>query len=100
MDLVTNEHTLDTKNPNKIPPHRFSADESLLVHAVQRNSADGGTEMLVRDGPSAPWRSWDDPTHDLEVLGVSADGRRSCANGSRRRQVPAGRPHLADGENG
>jgi dipeptidyl aminopeptidase/acylaminoacyl peptidase len=77
VDLVTGAHALDTKNPGGVAPHRFTADHGLVVRAVQRTTSEGGTEVLVRDGQSAPWRSWltADPTHDLEVLGVSADGR-------------------------
>jgi dipeptidyl aminopeptidase/acylaminoacyl peptidase len=77
VDLTTGERVLDTENPGGVAPHRFVADEELIVRAVQRPTADGGTEVLVRDAPSTPWRSWltVGPTHELEVLGFSADGR-------------------------
>jgi dipeptidyl aminopeptidase/acylaminoacyl peptidase len=77
VDLGTGERVLDTKNPGEVSPHRFTADEALVVRAARRNTAPGGTEVLVRDGPSAPWRSWlaVDPTYELEVVGFGGDGR-------------------------
>jgi dipeptidyl aminopeptidase/acylaminoacyl peptidase len=77
VDLSTSEHVLDTKNPGGVAPHRFVADEALVVRAVQRTTADGGNEILVREGHSAPWRSWltADSTYELEVLSFTGDGQ-------------------------
>jgi dipeptidyl aminopeptidase/acylaminoacyl peptidase len=107
VDLSTGERVLDTKNPGGVSPHRFTADEALVVRAVQRNTRDGGTEVLVRDGQSAPWRSWltADPTYELEVLGFSGDGRALLlrtdlgADKSRlvARAVADGREQVIDG---
>jgi dipeptidyl aminopeptidase/acylaminoacyl peptidase len=107
LDLRTGERVLDTKNPGGVSPHRFTADEALVVRAVQRNTKDGGTEVLVRDGSSAPWRSWltIDHTHDIEVLGFTGDGRslllRSDEGADKARLVARaitdGREHVIDG---
>jgi dipeptidyl aminopeptidase/acylaminoacyl peptidase len=77
VDLSTGQHVLDTKNPGGVAPHRFVADGTLDVRAVHRTTPDGGGEVLVREGPSAPWRSWltVDSSYDLDVLGFTADGQ-------------------------
>jgi dipeptidyl aminopeptidase/acylaminoacyl peptidase len=76
VNVLTGALVLDTKNPGKVPGNQFFADSNLVVRAAQRTAPDGGTEVLVRAGPSAPWRSWltADSTYLLLVDAFSEDG--------------------------
>lgn len=55
------------------------ADRALTVRAALRPTADGGVEVLVRDGPEAGWsvalRGGRDDDIATRLLGVGADGR-------------------------
>ncbi len=76
LNLITGTLVLDTKNPGRVPGNQFFADRTLVVRAVQCTTADGGTEILVRDGTSAPWRTWltADPTYYLAIEAFNEDG--------------------------
>ncbi len=76
VNVLTGALVLDTKNPGGVPGNQFYADNELRVRAARRTTPDGGTEVLVRDGPSAPWRSWltADSTYLLLVDAFSEDG--------------------------
>ncbi len=76
LNVMTGALVLDTKNPGGVPANQFFADRTLQVRAVERMTSDGGNEVLVRDVPSAPWRSWltADSTYILTVDGFSPDG--------------------------
>ncbi len=76
LDVDSGRLALDTKNPGGIPDNWFYADETLTMRAVQRVRGDGGTELLVRDGPSGAWRPWlgADTSHTLSVEGFTGDG--------------------------
>jgi dipeptidyl aminopeptidase/acylaminoacyl peptidase len=77
LNLATGALALDTKNPGGVPANGFHADHTLKVRAAQRMREDGGTELLVRDEPSAAWRAWlaADTSYSLAVEGFSDDGQ-------------------------
>jgi dipeptidyl aminopeptidase/acylaminoacyl peptidase len=76
LNVITGAFVLDTKNPGGVRGDGYIADSTLRVRAVRRNTADGGNEVLVRDGPSDSWRSWltADSTHNLRVDAFNAQG--------------------------
>jgi dipeptidyl aminopeptidase/acylaminoacyl peptidase len=77
LNVTTGALVLDTKNPGGIAGNAFFADHVLQVRAVQHNIGNGATEILVRDTPSDPWRSWltHDQTYDLAVEAFTGDGK-------------------------
>ncbi|MFB3903187.1 MAG: alpha/beta fold hydrolase [Acidobacteriota bacterium] len=76
INLITGTAVLDTKNPGRVPGYQFFADRALVVRAAQRTTENGGIEVLVRDGPSAPWRSWmtADSSYNLAIEAFTEDG--------------------------
>ena len=76
VKVLTGELVLDAKNPGGVSGSQFFADHRLIVRAVQRTAPGGGTEVLVRDGPGSPWRSWltADSTYNLAIEAFSEDG--------------------------
>jgi len=77
LNVATGALALDTTNPGGVPANGFHADHTLKVRAAQRIREDGGTELLVRDDPSAPWRTWlaADTSYILAIEGFSEDGQ-------------------------
>jgi dipeptidyl aminopeptidase/acylaminoacyl peptidase len=77
LDVATGALTLDTTNPGGVPGNWFYADARLKVRAALRVRDDGGTELLVRDDPAGPWRTWlgADTSYTLSVEGFSEDGQ-------------------------
>jgi dipeptidyl aminopeptidase/acylaminoacyl peptidase len=75
LNVRTAALTLDTENPGDIT--NWVADATLQVRGARVATADGGTEIRVRDEPRAPWRSWlkAGPEEILELEGWSADGK-------------------------
>jgi dipeptidyl aminopeptidase/acylaminoacyl peptidase len=75
LTLSTGALTLDTENPGDV--QGWVADRSLNVVAAQASTADGGTEIRVRDGAASPWRALltVGPEEIVNLAGVSADGK-------------------------
>jgi dipeptidyl aminopeptidase/acylaminoacyl peptidase len=74
LDLKTGGLTFDTENPGDVLG--FLADAKLHVLLAQAQTEDGGTELRVRDGVHAPWRSFVKVGSEENVSAVdfSADG--------------------------
>src|SRR5690242_9694771 len=75
IDLSSGAARLDTQNPGDV--EQWIADDNLKVRAAAATTADGGTEIRVRDGVRAPWRAIERATSkdELEVFDFSRDGR-------------------------
>jgi len=77
LDLRTGALRLDTENPGDVS--RFYADHRMRVRAADAIRPDDSTEVRVRDGAKAPWRTLlavgdDEMNSDLTgVVGFSAD---------------------------
>jgi len=75
LDPRTGETTLDTENPGGISA--FADDAGMIVRAGVVQHPDATHEIVVRDGPDAPWRTLarfgaEDGTP--EVAGFTPDG--------------------------
>jgi dipeptidyl aminopeptidase/acylaminoacyl peptidase len=55
VDLRNGAVELDTKNPGDVAG--WLADDNMIVRAATITTADGGTEIRLRDGAGAPWRT-------------------------------------------
>jgi dipeptidyl aminopeptidase/acylaminoacyl peptidase len=55
LDLRTGALTLDTENPGDVGG--WGADSKFQVRAAQAQTADGGTEIRVRDDVKSPWKT-------------------------------------------
>jgi dipeptidyl aminopeptidase/acylaminoacyl peptidase len=55
IDLRTGAVELDTENPGDIAG--WLADDNMIVRAATVTTADGGTEIRIRDGAANPWRT-------------------------------------------
>jgi dipeptidyl aminopeptidase/acylaminoacyl peptidase len=75
IDLGTGAARLDTQNPGDVD--EWIADNNLVVRAAAATTADAGTEIRVRDGTHAPWRTIEHagPEEELFALDFSRDGR-------------------------
>jgi dipeptidyl aminopeptidase/acylaminoacyl peptidase len=75
VDLRTGTMLLDTRNPGTVI--EWAATDDFQVRAGLAGLPDGGQEILVRDGPKAPWRSLTrvGPEDTLLLLDLTADGR-------------------------
>lgn len=77
LDLETGELSLKAKNPGDFS--RWVPDRSLAVTGAIRSRPDGGSDFMVRDSESAPWRKlvgWDYSEGLANgPLGFSRDGR-------------------------
>jgi dipeptidyl aminopeptidase/acylaminoacyl peptidase len=75
LDPRTGETTLDTENPGTISS--FADDAEMVVRAGVVQHPDASHEILVRDGPGAPWRTLARfPAEDgmPEIAGFTPDG--------------------------
>jgi dipeptidyl aminopeptidase/acylaminoacyl peptidase len=75
VDLRTGAVELDTVNPGDVAG--WLADDDMVVRAATVTTSDGGTEIRIRDGETAPWRtlmkaSMED---DLAPLDFTRDGQ-------------------------
>jgi dipeptidyl aminopeptidase/acylaminoacyl peptidase len=75
IDLRTGAVALDTKNPGDVGG--WLADDDLLVRAATITTPDGGTEIRIRDGASAPWRTLMKASMEdyLAALDLAKDGK-------------------------
>jgi dipeptidyl aminopeptidase/acylaminoacyl peptidase len=77
LDPSTGNATLDTQNPGTISA--FVDDTEMRIRAGVIQHADASTEIVVRDGVDAPWRTLArfDPDDGTPMLaGFTTDGRR------------------------
>jgi dipeptidyl aminopeptidase/acylaminoacyl peptidase len=74
LDLATGALTLDTQNPGDVVG--WGADAKFRVRAAQVSTADGGTEIRVRDDAKSPWKTLlkVGPDEILDFQDFSADG--------------------------
>src|SRR5439155_813143 len=56
LNLATGALVFDTQNPGDVVG--WGADPRLQVRAAQVVTAEGGTEIRIRDTAKSPWRSW------------------------------------------
>jgi dipeptidyl aminopeptidase/acylaminoacyl peptidase len=82
LDLRTGGITLEAENPGDVVG--FFADPGFVVRAAQASTADGGTEIRVRDDAKSPWRSWIKvgPDEILNFVGFTADGKGAYLDSS------------------
>ena len=75
IDLRTGAVELDTKNPGGVA--RWLADDDMIVRAATITTADGGTELRIRDSTAGPWRTLIKARmeENLAALDFSKDGR-------------------------
>jgi dipeptidyl aminopeptidase/acylaminoacyl peptidase len=55
LDPRTGESVLDTENPGTVAA--FATDAAMVVRAGVAQRADASSEVIVRDGAGAPWRT-------------------------------------------
>jgi dipeptidyl aminopeptidase/acylaminoacyl peptidase len=70
LTLSTGALVLDTKNPGDV--QGFVSDADLHVRAAQVGTADGGTEIRVRETVASPWKTLIKVGPD-EILGAAGD---------------------------
>jgi dipeptidyl aminopeptidase/acylaminoacyl peptidase len=75
LRLSTGALTLDTENPGDVLG--WGSDKEFRVRAAQVGTADGGSEIRVRDDASSPWRTLVQvgPEEILEFHDFSGDGK-------------------------
>ncbi len=75
LNLQTGALALDTQNPGDVAG--WQADSKLNVRGAQVQTADGGTEIRVRDNAQSAWRTLAKvgPEENLALLDFSADGK-------------------------
>jgi dipeptidyl aminopeptidase/acylaminoacyl peptidase len=75
LNLRTGALVLDTQNPGDVVGWHF--DPQFRIRAASVSTSDGGTELRVRDDPSAPWRTLlkVGPDENLGHLDFTADGK-------------------------
>jgi dipeptidyl aminopeptidase/acylaminoacyl peptidase len=75
LNLRTGAVELDTENPGDV--NAWVADAKMVVRGAQVPTPDGGTELRVRDGVKAPWRTLlkAGPEENLSLAGFSLDGK-------------------------
>ncbi|MGA2393676.1 MAG: S9 family peptidase, partial [Candidatus Lustribacter sp.] len=76
ISLASGDGKLDTENPGDVAG--WTADTNLIVRAAIRANPDGSYAILVRDQPSAAWRTLIEPTPDdgiPSIVGFTPDGR-------------------------
>lgn len=75
LTLATGALVLEATNPGTALG--YLTDKNLNVVAAQQSTADGGTEILVRDNAQSPWRSLIKvgPEETLDLLEVTDDGK-------------------------
>ena len=82
LDVVTGAVVLDTENPGDVVG--WGADPRLAVRAAQVATAEGGTEIRIREADRSPWKSWIKvgPEEILGFEGFTADGRSAILTSS------------------
>jgi hypothetical protein len=74
IDLRTGAVELDTRNPGDVAG--WLADDDMIVRAATVTTADGGTEIRIRDSAAGAWRRLMKAgiEDDLDALDFSKDG--------------------------
>ena len=82
LNLATGALVFDTQNPGDVVG--WGADPRLQVRAAQVVTAEGGTEIRIRDTAKSPWRSWVKvgPEEILDFQDFTADGRSAILTSS------------------
>ncbi len=82
LNLTTGALALDTQNPGDVVG--WGTDAKFQVRAAQVSTADGGTEVRVRDDAKSPWKTLVKvgPDEILSFEGFSADGRTAYLTSS------------------
>jgi dipeptidyl aminopeptidase/acylaminoacyl peptidase len=75
VNLRTGALELDTENPGDVAG--WMADHNMVVRSAEVATPEGGTEIRVRTGARAPFKSWMKvgPEETLEVHGFTPDGK-------------------------
>ena len=82
LNLTTGALVLDTENPGDVVG--WGTDSKFQVRAAQASTADGGTEVRVRDDVKSPWKTLVKvgPDEILNFEGFSADGKTAYLTSS------------------
>ena len=82
LNLVTGALVFDTENPGDVVG--WGADAKLQVRAAQVATAEGGTEIRIRDTVKSAWKSWVKvgPEEILDFQDFTADGRGAILTSS------------------
>ena len=82
LNLTTGALALDTQNPGDVVG--WGTDAKFQVRAAQVSTADGGTEVRVRDDAKSPWKTLVKvgPDEILSFEGLSADGKTAYLTSS------------------
>ena len=82
VNLETGGLALDTQNPGDVAG--WGTDAKFQVRAAQVSTADGGTEIRVRDDAKSPWKTLlkVGPDEILNFEGFSADGKTAYLTSS------------------
>jgi dipeptidyl aminopeptidase/acylaminoacyl peptidase len=82
LNLATGAMALDTQNPGDVVG--WGTDSKFQVRAAQASTADGGTEVRVRDDAKSPWKTLVKVGADeiLNFEGLSADGKTAYLTSS------------------
>ena len=82
LTLTTGALALDTQNPGDVVG--WGTDAKFQVRAAQVSTADGGTEVRVRDDAKSPWKTLVKvgPDEILSFEGFSADGKTAYLTSS------------------
>lgn len=75
VTLSTGAIVLDTENPGDVAG--WVVDSKMVVRGAQIATPEGGTEIRVRDGQKAPWRTLvkSTPDDELNALSFTLDGK-------------------------
>lgn len=75
ISLKTGAAAIDTRNPGDV--RTWVVDSGLLVRAAVASTAEGGTELKVRDNAKQPWRSFikAGPEEVVALHGFTLDGK-------------------------
>jgi len=75
LNLKSGGLVLDTENPGDVAG--WDADAKLQIRSAQIKTADGGTEIRIRDDAKSPWKSWIKvgPEEILDFVTFTADGK-------------------------
>ena len=75
VNLATGAVTLVAENPGDVVG--WDANDDLVVRVAQAMKPDGGTEIRVRDGAGAPWKTFVTAPfgEDLNAVDITGDGK-------------------------
>ncbi|MEI6223894.1 MAG: S9 family peptidase [Deltaproteobacteria bacterium] len=75
VNLATGAVTLVAENPGDVVG--WDANDDLVVRVAQSMKPDGGTEIRVRDGVGAPWKTFVTAPfgEDLSAIDITGDGK-------------------------